>query len=127
MSQLEKAIMRTEENVRRHQTLLESDTLVQKSYAADFSKLRSQQVVKEQGQLLSWLRELKSSREMLAQMQDRRNDIYASGFTEGYNKCLKDVGSKLKEKICSDQAAFVTSTSIDNIINHIMAELKVGE
>lgn len=127
MSELEKAIMRAEENVRRHQTLLESDILVQKSYAADFSKLRSQQVVKEQGQLLSWLVELKSSREMLAQMQDKSNDIYASGFTEGYNKCLKDVVSKLKEKICSDQAAFVTPTSIENIIDDIMDELKVGE
>lgn len=127
MSELEKAIMRTEENIRRHQTLLESDTLVQKSYAADFSKLRSQQVVKEQGQLLSWLVELKSSREMLVQMQDRSNDIYASGFTEGYNKCLKDIGSKLKEKIGCGQTAFVTSKSIENIIDDIIAELKVGE
>lgn len=126
MSHLNQAIARVEENIRTHKTLLESDTLVQKSYAADFSKLRSQKAVEEQEQLLSWLVELKSYRDMLAQLQDRSNYIYQHAFEDGYNKCLKDTESSLKSEICSKDTAYMTPTSIDNMISNIINNLREG-
>lgn len=126
MSHLNQAIARVEENIRTHKTLLESDTSVQKSYAADFSKLRSQKAVEEQEQLLSWLVELKSYREMLAQLQDRSNYTYQHAFEDGYNKCLKDAESSLKSEICSKDTAYITTTSIDNMISNIMNKLREG-
>ena len=86
MSHLDQAITRIEENITTHKALLESDALVQKSYAADFSKLRSQKAVEEQEQLLSWLVELQSYRDMLAQLQDRSDYTYQHAFEDGYNK-----------------------------------------
>lgn len=127
MSNLNQAITRIEENIRTHKALLESDTLVQKSYAADFSKLRSQKAVEEQEQLLSWLVELKSYREMLAQLQDRSNYTYQHAFEDGYNKCLKDTESSLKSEICSKDIAYITPTSIDNIMNNLREGRKDGQ
>lgn len=126
MSHLNQAITRIEENIRTHKSLLESDTLVQKSYAADFSKLRSQKAVEEQEQLLSWLVELKSCRDMLAQLPDRSDYTYQHAFEDGYNKCLKDTESSLKSEICSKDAAYITPTSIDNMISNIMNKLREG-
>ena len=126
MSHLNQAITRIEENIRTHKALLESDTLVQKSYVADFSKLRSQKAVEEQEQLLSWLVELKSYRDMLAQLQDRSDYTYQHAFEDGYNKCLKDAESSLKSEICSKDAAYITPTSIDNMITNIINQLREG-
>ena len=126
MSNLNQAITRIEENIRTHKALLESDTLVQKSYAADFSKLRSQKAVEEQEQLLSWLIELQSYRDMLAQLQDRSNYTYQHAFEDGYNKCLKDAESSFKSEICSKDTAYITPTRMDNIISNIMNKLREG-
>ena len=126
MSNLNQAITRIEENIRTHKALLESDTLVQKSYAADFSKLRSQKAVEEQEQLLSWLVELQSYREMLAQLQDRSDYTYQHAFEDGYNKCLKDIESSLKSEICSKDIVYITPTSIDNMISNIINNLREG-
>lgn len=126
MSHLNQAIARVEENIRTHKALLESDALVQKSYAADFSKLRSQKAVEEQEQLLSWLVELQSYREMFAQLQDRSDYIYQHAFEDGYNKCLKDTESSLKSEICSKDTAYITTTSMDNMISKIINNLREG-
>lgn len=126
MSHLNQAITRIEENIRTHKALLESDALVQKSYAADFSKLRSQKAVEEQEQLLSWLVELKSYRDMLSQLQDRSDYIYQHAFEDGYNKCLKDTESSFKSEICSKDTAYITPKSINNIISNIMNKLREG-
>lgn len=126
MSHLNQAITRIEENIRIHKALLESDILVQKSYAANFSKLRSQKAVEEQEQLLSWLVELQSYREMFAQLQDRSNYTYQHAFEDGYNKCLKDAESSLKSEICSKDTAYITPKSINNIISNIMNKLREG-
>ena len=126
MSHLNQAVTRIEENIRTHKALLECDTLVHKCYAADFSKLRSQKAVEEQEQLLSWLVELQSYREMLAQRQDRSDYIYQHAFEDGYNKCLKDTESSLKSEICSKDAAYITPTSIDNMISNIINNLREG-
>ena len=126
MSHLNQTITRIEENIRTHKARLESDTLVQKSYAADFSKLRLQKAVEKQEQLLSWLVELKSYRDMLAQLQDRSNYTYQHAFEDGYNKCLKDTESSLKSEICSKDTVYITPKSIDNIITNIMNKLREG-
>ena len=63
---------------------------------------------------------------MLAQLQDRSNYTYQHAFEDGYNKCLKDAESSLKSEICSKDTAYITPTSIDNMISNIMNKLREG-